>query len=180
MTKMEQALKRVRKSYFRHSLVYALLIVFSGNLLNHLLQTENTRAFLATYLETPLKYLVYYTSPYLHLERLAFLGEWLWLIPFFALAIAIGSLHTAVYESRFDFGMILRTCLFVSLFKLFSYSLSYGILPAFLYFLDFLRIYYLEPAVLLPVIFTGLFIGTELVILSIRNADEEEVLSKYR
>ncbi|OGI00847.1 MAG: hypothetical protein A2Y25_06950 [Candidatus Melainabacteria bacterium GWF2_37_15] len=182
---MIRKVKLIKKSYWKNYILYAFLIVFLAEGINYFLGLKPVCQFLMKTVKTlDLDLLfydfLYYTSPYLDLGKLAFLKNWLWMVPFAFFAFLTGILHVNIYEKRLDFKQVFLTSFLASFFKLLSYSVPFGIYPIFLYFLGFVMEYYKESLLIFPACFVGLFIGTEFFIIWIKNAGAEKMLSRYK
>lgn len=182
---MTGKIKPRRKNYWKNCVLYAFVIVILSNATNYAFGLGSVREFFIDkiqFLTLDLLFydFLYYTEPYLHLERLAFLKDWLWLLPYIVFSVMTGALHPFIYEKRLDFKHILLTSTLASVFQLFSYSLPYGVYPVFIFFIDFVKKFCLEPALILPACFLSLFFGTEFIVIWIKNAGAEEMMDRYR
>ena len=161
---------RKEKSFLKNYILYAFLIVIPAEGVNYFFGLKAVQKF---FLEFSLNWgldilfydALYYVEPYLNLEPLAFLKDWLWLISFVFFAIVISGLHAFIYEKRFDFKSIFKISLFVSILKLLSYSIPYKVYPVFFFFIDFVKKFYTDSLIVFPVCFQGLFIGTEIMVI---------------
>ncbi len=154
--------------------IYGFLITVLSKTLIYFLSLESVKTFInSVILIFNLDILFFdfldYTKPFLHLERLAFLLQWSWLLPYVFFAFIIGFIHGHIFNRRLYFNFIVYTSLFAYVFMLLTYSVPYGIFPALLYFVDFVKKFYMEPIFIIPLSVVFLFLGTEITEIWIVN-----------
>ena len=113
------------------------------------------------------------------IENIAFLKDWIWLIPFALSAMLIGSLYTYINEQGISFKTALNFSLVVMALKFLLISLPYGVLPAFIYIVDFMSSNHLTLTSILITCVISLLIGSEIMIFWIKNYGVEHMKSKY-
>lgn len=179
--------KKIKKTLdqrFITYVIYALLIVILGNFTNYVLGIRAVGAFFSENvsklgLDNLYHQFLYITEPYLHLERLEFLKNWLWMVSFLIFSLTFGMLHPLIFEKRLNFKQISIISALVLLFHFVKFSFPYHVYPMFLFFISFVKNFYIEPVLLFPACFISLFAGTEIILIWVKNGGEKFMKEKY-
>lgn len=174
-----------KKNYWKQSILYGLFVVLVAGGVNYIFEIKSVQDFLASsarfwYLDILFFDFLNITDPYLQWDKLFFLKDWLWLLPYFVMAALVGGVHSYIFEKRLGFANIVLSCVSVYVFQLLVHAAPYGVMAIFIYFFDFIKKFYLESLWIVPACFIGLFFGTESVVIWIKNSGGEKLMERYR
>jgi hypothetical protein len=183
--------KKRRVLFFESSLFYGFIIFGMAELVNWFFGLKQIQTVLSNvYSDLDLQYLVdslmnykSYVDPYIELEKLEFLKDYVWITPFFFASGFIGFIHTFIYEEHIHLDKISKTILCLALMKLLVYALPYGVFKVLLNPVNlqgFLTLYYFKPLILMPICFFAILLGSEVMVTWIKHTDAQVIMDRYK
>jgi len=154
--------------------IYGLLITVLSKSLLYALSLDEVKNFITLAIQIFSIDIMFFdflafSEPFLHLERLEFLLEWWWILPYGFFAFVMGCLHPRIFSRRLDFSYIVYTSVFAYIFMLLTYSIPFGVWPVLFYFAGFVAEFYREPLFIIPTTLVFVFLGTEVTEIWLMN-----------